>query len=361
MTICGRGQFKALFSTLCIFFTVLLVVYWFYKFEIEDRDIGVVDFVPLNEAEGVKIPLLAICFSQFILISTLSKSNSSVTPQKFHDFLHGNFWDHKLMNINFENVTIDFKHYFINGFISDMLGNEIRLNSSELKHKNVFTGFHKHSIFMKCFATSIEKTNPDVEIKEIHLVYDKHRLLNDLGIPRDKSLPMFSTIFYPEQMFLEVEPMRTTYIQSNMEGLYVYVHGIEMLMRRNSRHKKCLENSDFYDDNLLRTHVENVGCKPFYLSGFDEIPVCKNQKDIGKSHIKMFGIRKNHFPKACKRIGRINDEVNPVIDNRARGYLVFSVIYPNDIKIITQSKEIDVHTLIGNIGGYIGLFLGNKY
>ena len=361
MRICKRSQFKTLFSTLCIFFTMVFVVYWFYKFEIEDRDIGVVDFLSLNEAHDVKIPVLAICFSNFILINSLLKANPAVTPQKFHEVLTGNIWDQQSMNTSFDDVTIDIKHYFINGFILDAVGNEITLNSSEWTHKNVFTGFHKHSIFMKCFATSIEKTNPDIEIKEIHLVYDKRRLLRDLGIPKDKSLPIYSTIFYPEQMFLEVEPMRTTIIQSSMVGLNVYVHGIEMLMRRNSRHKKCIENSEFYDYNLLRTHVENVGCKPFYLSGFDDIPVCKAQKDIRNSHIGMFVIRKMYFPKACKRLARINDEVRQVNDNWDRGYLYFAVIYPNEIKIITQSKEIDGHALIGNIGGYIGLFLGNEY
>ena len=39
--------------------------------------------------------------------------------------------------------------------------------------------------------------------------------------------------------------------------------------------------------------------------------------------------------------------------------MMFGVQYPEEIKIITQSKEVDVHALIGNIGGYIGLFLGN--
>ena len=29
------------------------------------------------------------------------------------------------------------------------------------------------------------------------------------------------------------------------------------------------------------------------------------------------------------------------------------------MKIIQQSKEVDIHSLIGNIGGYVGLFLGN--
>ena len=32
--------------------------------------------------------------------------------------------------------------------------------------------------------------------------------------------------------------------------------------------------------------------------------------------------------------------------------------YPKKMKMITQQQAIDIHALIGNIGGYIGLFLG---
>ena len=32
--------------------------------------------------------------------------------------------------------------------------------------------------------------------------------------------------------------------------------------------------------------------------------------------------------------------------------------YPEEVKTITQSQDVDVHSLIGNIGGYLGLFLG---
>ena len=35
-----------------------------------------------------------------------------------------------------------------------------------------------------------------------------------------------------------------------------------------------------------------------------------------------------------------------------------AVNFQSKVKIITQSQEVDVHSLIGNIGGYIGLFLG---
>ena len=39
----------------------------------------------------------------------------------------------------------------------------------------------------------------------------------------------------------------------------------------------------------------------------------------------------------------------------------FTLYYPKEVKIITQSKEVDFHALIGNIGGYLGLFLGKKF
>ena len=36
----------------------------------------------------------------------------------------------------------------------------------------------------------------------------------------------------------------------------------------------------------------------------------------------------------------------------------FSISYPEHLRIIIQSKEVDIHSLIGNIGGYLGLFTG---
>ena len=45
----------------------------------------------------------------------------------------------------------------------------------------------------------------------------------------------------------------------------------------------------------------------------------------------------------------------PRMANKIWGLAVF---YPREVRIITQSKEVDIHSLIGNVGGYLGLFLG---
>ena len=43
----------------------------------------------------------------------------------------------------------------------------------------------------------------------------------------------------------------------------------------------------------------------------------------------------------------------------AYGLIQIFIGFPHEVKIITQSRAIDFDALIGNIGGYIGLFLGN--
>ena len=42
------------------------------------------------------------------------------------------------------------------------------------------------------------------------------------------------------------------------------------------------------------------------------------------------------------------------------GFYPVNFGFPENMKLIKQQKAIDAHALIGNIGGYIGLFLG-KY
>ena len=65
------------------------------------------------------------------------------------------------------------------------------------------------------------------------------------------------------------------------------------------------------------------------------------------------------IPKACKRILKMRPTFNNLYsDSKRYKTLSFTIVYPKEVKIISQSKEVDLHALIGNIGGYFGLFLG---
>ena len=66
------------------------------------------------------------------------------------------------------------------------------------------------------------------------------------------------------------------------------------------------------------------------------------------------------IPTACQRVSkmRFSAQTAEFIPRKKADKWGFLIYYPKEIRIITQSKEVDIHTLIGNIGGYLGLFMG---
>ena len=64
------------------------------------------------------------------------------------------------------------------------------------------------------------------------------------------------------------------------------------------------------------------------------------------------------IPKPCERITKMEKEMHHGKNIEYSKIWFLKIDYPDEFKVIAQSKEVDVHSLIGNIGGYFGLFLG---
>ena len=79
-------------------------------------------------------------------------------------------------------------------------------------------------------------------------------------------------------------------------------------------------------------------------------------EDIKKSKLDFYMLEKQYQIKPCLRISKHLDYYR--IGKVDQNWLTFGIEYPKEVKVISQSKEVDGHALIGNIGGYIGLFLG---
>ena len=57
-----RKQIKACFTFGCAIVVTFMVGFWIYKYDVEDRDIVVVDFLPIEEASGIDFPVASLCF-----------------------------------------------------------------------------------------------------------------------------------------------------------------------------------------------------------------------------------------------------------------------------------------------------------
>ena len=62
MVLINRKAVKLSFTIVCAIVVTFMVGYWFYKFEYEDRDIGVVDYAMLEEEEDIEFPVVSLCF-----------------------------------------------------------------------------------------------------------------------------------------------------------------------------------------------------------------------------------------------------------------------------------------------------------
>ena len=78
---------------------------------------------------------------------------------------------------------------------------------------------------------------------------------------------------------------------------------------------------------------------------YNSIDITKNQQD--------------YLP--CQQMPGIAYDILPRDKVYKEELIQIAVGYPEQVKIISQSRAVNIESLIGNIGGYIGLFLGMLY
>ena len=347
-----RSTYKFVFRAVCIIAVGFMIGYWLYKYGVEDRDIGVVDYLSLEHTKDLDFPLPTLCIKNPFLAERLNEIVVGMTGKEYLKYLNGEVWNNTYKNINYENTTINLNDYFTHATEKKTSDTTWRNSSLLFNHRVVFNGFYLTS-FMKCFSIESNFTNHR-DIKKLQFYYNIQELVNSSIGPR---IPMFYKINYPGQYLLGDN---NPYYVSMKEGDYRFLRLklIEILRRRNTHNKKCSENSLPYDEMILKEHLKNTGCRPPYFMIGTETPACDSMKKLKESRFQYEIARAMDFPKDCRRMSGIRSGLAGGELKSLRNKWRIGLSYPEDVKVITQSKEIDVHSLIGNIGGYFGLFLG---
>ena len=137
-----RKTCKVMFTAACITVVAFMVGYWFYKFKVEDRDIGVVDYVPLKEATEIEFPVVSLCLNNPFNDEKLKAKNPSITSMAYGQYLEGKIYDKSYEQIDYPNVTIDLNQYLLagNAWWKNETYGEIDLNNINVME--TFAGFH---------------------------------------------------------------------------------------------------------------------------------------------------------------------------------------------------------------------------
>ena len=75
------------FYGICIATVTVMIGFWFHKYQIEDRDVGVVDYVPLEDADEVDLPNPYLCFSVPFLRKEFENPSSKTNVKTYIQYL----------------------------------------------------------------------------------------------------------------------------------------------------------------------------------------------------------------------------------------------------------------------------------
>ena len=124
-----------------------------------------------------------------------------------------------------------------------------------------------------------------------------------------------------------------------------------------------MENWERFDEMVMTEHVRTNVCKPPYIANDIYKPKCQNQDTLIKGTYDVDIVNDKYLPRPCQEMSKINFgyterfwwKKDPIRFNNS---LAVILGFPDKVKVISQTRGIDPNTLLGIIGGYIGLFLG---
>ena len=362
MEISNFNVITFVFKILCGTTTLFMVGYWVYEFQ-KNEDVSQVQYITIQEMEEVFYPEMTICIFKPLLIEAFDEN---VDLDEYLDYLYGKReHNNKYSTIRFYNVTInifDYLQYPVSLVQRDTTIDENNCtgkgNCSSILLRNSFSGF-VNGKFARCFSIGISRNF--AKFAQAIILRFKSTLSDVLKNMQNKGLGETVLVSnYPEQVCRYVNKYRNIWQTASKRymNIVVAIASMEILRRRNKKNDPCIPNWKDYDNVLKRGHVSKVECSTPYLIESSK-PICSSAVKMNESRYDVNLMREKFKP--CQ--GMSNVEIDyldlGVTATHINGPgMELTIEYPSEVKMITQARSVDLHALIGSIGGYIGLFLG---
>jgi hypothetical protein len=308
MAITKWKVFSYAFNFLCISLTFGLIVFWIYKFTLNE-DLSIVEYQEYQKNVNDDFPLLSLCFRNPFVDDKGARMNET-TRRHLEKYLLGTVESTEITHGEYSKMTFELKDFVKRYYILWRTGSSESFLPSDYQWKNVsksFSGFWMGKFF-KCFSLEYPSkfaTTFSVEIE--------NSVFPDGVRPR---IYDFIAIFhYPNQI------LRTShfskYIWNNVrtqngsiyESVFI-ADNVEIVQRR----KRCSQNWANHDAEVMEHFVQKVGCTPPYYVSKSVLPLCTNNVEL-KNISDGISIGNNHrmISPPCKSMENINfkyDEVD---------------------------------------------------
>ena len=372
---------------------------------LKNEDVIEISYRKFDQTKGdSQYPAMSLCFVDAYKQSELEKWNnysstnntnikgSMINASSYSDFINGNIWDEKMLNISYEKVTFDIKDYLMSTCMITTMS-----KTCQKIHKIDTLIFPSPLGVLKCFSfqyiieseynlSSTKNINSNKQnLDEVMLSIKNSIFPNGIRPSSGRFLVMFH---YPFQLVRSI--YRTLYnwpSQKNSSTRYYamqfYIKSIETLKRRIDGNQECYD-WEKYDSKTMEDVMQSVGCHPPYWKSYNKLAPCmsaKQMKDIA-SHYQAKLYQDDQFGKVvppCVEIKKVDVEFEEDIGDNSKnkfsndfyeqfateagtkhGWFIIHLHFWSsiDFKEIKQIKAYSIMSAIGNASGYVGVLVG---
>ena len=377
--------FNTIFHVTCIFLALYCVGCCFYNYYL-DLDVSLVEHRKFDSGKDSIGPSVSLCLFDPFSENRFNENVLGFNKTSYTSFLAGEFWDERMLHTDFNKVTKNLDEYLFGYWVQWR-----NLTWKFYPPAAIAEGFRKpylsYSGFLlewliKCYSVDIPSN-----AMLFGVFFNRSFFPNNIR-PSFQGFGM--TIHYPNQLLKSVSTMKVSWPNGEAKSnhslsMQIKLNSFELTIRRNSRKNSC--NPDLQNDDYVASELslDKLFCHPPYYNWKSKYPICKTTDQLTKVKNLILKSR-NELQEPCQSAEKIiydhNDLSVPIkefYENQAintflyktgipteqieewltTGFDITVLIPENKFKAIVHQQAYGFTNLIGNSGGYIGLFLGN--
>ena len=355
------------FKVFCLLAAIASVSWCCYEYS-KNEDMCEVYFKRFLEDDESEYPDLTIVLPQQLNETKLEKIfGKNMTSSRFRKILVGEDWDDRILNTQMEDVSLNLEDYMF----SHCVWSSIYEPCEKLNHFIMFLDSGQIVI----------RFPPKKQVMFSTFQFSTTVFSNGLYPAQYEFLVAFqypNRTFRAQGSYFDVHWMpNQNEVHENQQVTFA-LKNMEVLRRRDKGGKNCV-NVENYDASIMENIYREVGCRPHYISSSLVDNICNTQDQLRNIAMKT-GAAFHRLPSAendvppCTEIQKLQIDYSlkatAMTTLEAMGY---SKEYPKQngswfeikfdiqtdtFKEIKQKRAYSEQSLIGNLGGYLGIFIG---
>ena len=375
MTISNWEKFDKLYHLICTIATCILIAHSVSYFT-ENKDFSFVEYKKYNTGPEYLYPSISLYFHNPFYDGALRKNGSGLVW--YADLLQRENNTSAMSPLSYDNVTVNIKQNFLGYDITYSNYSTMFIPVEDLLFDKVWEipYVSYRSIHGKAITMDIPYIN-GMNVIFVELIFKKEifpnkarprKIVND----HKTELDGFEVLFHLPGQFLlgnakgsgkwnwpklDDQHLRNVKMKFN-------IRNVDMLKQRNKRNDGCYEDFSNHDQLILDKIMAEANCRPFYTQTTLQLPVC-NLVQLRKHFDMTPNDVITQFDPPCQSMTKVQFDFEDVYDSD------FGIQRNNESKIsigvdimdqlfnqVEQTSAYNLGNLVGDIGGYLGLFLG---